>query len=158
MGGGLAELHKEKKWLFYVTLLITSAFMLRSSWYRINEPSWEEMRPVVNTLCEEAEGEDKIYVHSWAMPAFDFYWRRCKLSSDHRWSLNDSSSLKNNVYFGEKPEVLEEIIEEKVWIVISHASESERDEILSNLVAVNGREPFIYKNARGVWLYIMEAE
>jgi uncharacterized membrane protein len=136
----------QQRWItsLLVFLIITSG--ISSTFSYLNDPGYENIRPIISTLSKSFRSGDKIYVYYAAQPAFTYYYR------DHIDSQVFSISSRGNPtsYFQEIDKIL--LSNSRIWMVFTYCYADEC-EIIPKYVS-KYQEVDLVASANDFWLYL----
>lgn len=151
---GLGKLYDWNRIIYYsaIGFISLAIFMVNVK----NQLDWhgtEDMATLVRELCSVVELEDRVYVESNAIPAFEFYWQSCALSQEPIFDMMAEESV---IWMGGVYELIGEYKDERVWLVTSHLSDREIRQLLENISNQSSRTSTPYFSDIGVGLFEFE--
>jgi uncharacterized membrane protein len=149
VGFGFGNLRNviRQRWVVMLLLLFTIYTGFRSTLNYLQDTGLENIRPIITTLSDNFEIGDRIYVNSYAKPAFTYYYR-----SNIDSQIFGISSVENpNADYQEIDKLLSS--NGRIWMVFSHSSIDEYTP-LSTYVSEKRRIDLV-ANDNGSWLYLV---
>jgi len=110
---------------------------LRLSYQHLQSTGSESMRPIVAKLTEQLRPGERIYVHSSAIPAYEYYWAAraepWTKGADHSPGYGPAERIAGQLKVVQNE--LDNLVEDPgtLWLVFSHLPESDIEKILTHL-------------------------
>jgi|GEM_PF-7101179 len=119
--------HRSTRPFFFIALAIFAIYGLMHSYQYLQEPSSENIRPILSVLEKNIKPEDKIFVDRKSLPAYCYYNRQSQydisIFYERRKDREENLDTLNTPASQTK----------RLWLVFTHCSDKDQERILSFL-------------------------